>query len=101
MKELSLRTRLFRPPDLIFVAALLLDAVALRTTQAIRLRRPCKDTAVQAPADMRSQIGWVPRWFIHLLTTPEIGAAFPVAIDVATFGEIVPGPDLSADGLKK
>lgn len=80
MELLSLRTRLFRPPGLTVVAALLLDAVVLGTTQAIPLRKPCRDTAVQALADMRFQIGWVPRWFIHLLTIPEIGAAFPVTV---------------------
>ncbi|MBR0785262.1 histidine kinase [Bradyrhizobium iriomotense] len=43
----------------------------------------------------------VPRWFLNLLTLPDIDAASPVVIDGRHVGDIVFVPDLSADLFEK
>ncbi len=43
----------------------------------------------------------VPRWFLNLLTMPDLDAASPVVIDGRHVGDIVFVPDLSADLFEK
>lgn len=43
----------------------------------------------------------VPRWFLNLLTMPDLEAASPVVIDGRHVGDIVFVPDLSADLFEK
>ena len=43
----------------------------------------------------------VPRWFIDLLTIPDMGGVFPVTIDGRRVGDIVFSADLSADLFEK
>jgi two-component system sensor histidine kinase UhpB len=53
------------------------------------------------PAEVRTPLGRVPRWFVDLLGPPEIGAAFSVKIDGKQVGEILFAPDLTADIYEK
>jgi two-component system sensor histidine kinase UhpB len=53
------------------------------------------------PSGVRTPLGGVPRWFIHLLTIPEIGTSFPVMLEGNRVGDIVFSPDISADIFEK
>jgi two-component system sensor histidine kinase UhpB len=74
---------------------------SLGTSEAIQFRRVGTDVSVHPPVVVRTPFGKVPRWFIHLLTVPEVGASFPVMIDGNHVGDIVFSPDLSADLFEK
>ncbi len=79
-----------------------LDAFAqtLGTSEAIRFY-PYGASHPQPPLEVRTPIGRVPRWFVDLLTIPEVGASFPVRIEGKQVGEIIFAPDLSADMFEK
>jgi two-component system sensor histidine kinase UhpB len=53
------------------------------------------------PSGVRTPLGRVPLWFIHLLTIPEIGTSFPVMLEGNRVGDIVFSPDISADVFEK
>ena len=53
------------------------------------------------PSGVRTPLGGVPLWFIHLLTIPEIGTSFPVMLEGNRVGDIVFSPDISADIFEK
>jgi two-component system sensor histidine kinase UhpB len=74
---------------------------SLGTSEAIQFRRAGTDVSIHPPEDVRTPFGKVPRWFIRLLTVPEIGAAFPVMIGADHVADIVFSPDLSADLYEK
>ncbi|WP_312010190.1 histidine kinase [Bradyrhizobium cenepequi] len=76
-------------------------AQALGTSEAIRFQPDGASQPLQQPADVRTPIGWVPRWFVSLLTIPDVGASFPVQIEGKQVGEIIFSPDLSADIFEK
>jgi two-component system sensor histidine kinase UhpB len=71
---------------------------ALGTSESIHFRPAGAPTSSPAPA---APLGSVPRWFIHLLTLPEIGTSFPVMLEGKRVGDIVFSPDLSADIFEK
>ncbi|MBO4225881.1 histidine kinase [Bradyrhizobium neotropicale] len=75
-------------------------AQALGTSEAIRFQ---PDGASHPPprVEVQTPIGRVPRWFVDLLTIPEVGASFPVRIEGKQVGEIIFSPDLSADIFEK
>ncbi|MDI4238809.1 histidine kinase [Bradyrhizobium sp. Arg237L] len=74
-------------------------AQALGASEAIRFR---PDGASRPPpVEVQTPIGRVPRWFVDLLTIPEIGASFPVRIEGKQVGQIIFSPDLSADIFEK
>ena len=130
-ESLSLRTRLMLPLGLMFGAALLLGAVslqifaptqlleesepaaraaravaaalngALQTSEAIRFRRAGTDIEPPSPREVRTPLGRVPGWFIHLIEVPEVGASYPVAVEGKRVGDIVFAPDMSADIYEK
>ena len=56
--------------------------------------------AAPADAPLRNPHG-VPRWFVDLLTIPDVSAASPVVINDKRVGDIVFRPDLSADLFEK
>lgn len=60
------------------------------------------EAAPASPADdaLRNPHG-VPRWFVDLLTIPDVNAASPVMINDKRVGDIVFRPDLSADLFEK
>jgi two-component system, NarL family, sensor histidine kinase UhpB len=72
----------------------------LGTSEAIRFR-PLGTAAHPAPVEVRTPLGRVPRWFVHLLTIPDIGAAFPIMLTGQHVGDIVFSPDLTADIFEK
>jgi signal transduction histidine kinase len=74
---------------------------SLGTSEAIQFRAVGTDLSVHPPVEVRTPFGKVPRWFIHLLTLPEMGASFPVVIGENHVGDIVFSPDLSADLFEK
>ena len=53
------------------------------------------------PSGVRTALGGVPLWVIHLLTIPEIGTSFPVMLEGNRVGDIVFSPDISADIFEK
>ncbi|TWB64844.1 HAMP domain-containing protein [Bradyrhizobium sacchari] len=54
-----------------------------------------------SPKDGLRNLQAVPKWFINLLTIPDMDAASPVVIDGRPVGNIVFVPDLSADLFEK
>ena len=70
---------------------------ALGTSEAIRFGHTGSDLTLPSPFEVRTPIGRVPSWFVHLLTIPEVGASFPVMIDGKQVGVIVFAPDIVAD----
>ena len=63
--------------------------------------RPSEAGPAPAPKHgLREPLG-VPRWFINLITPPDMNAAFPVIIDGRQVGDLVFLPDLSADLFEK
>jgi two-component system sensor histidine kinase UhpB len=75
-------------------------AQSLGTSEAIRFRRLGTDRDLH-PAGVRTPLGKVPDWFVHLLTVPEFNATFPVTIEGKQVGDIVFAPDLSPDIYEK
>jgi len=147
-QQLSLRTRLFLPLGMMFMAGLLLGGIALQVFSTAQLAeenepavrsaravadalngalrssanpRQTLDAFVQAlgtsetihfraagtssshgpPGEVRTPLGRVPQWFIHLLTIPKIGASFSVMLEGNRVGDIVFSPDISADIFEK
>ena len=74
---------------------------SLGTSEDIRFRPAGVEIGVPSPLDVRTPLGRVPDWFVHLLTIPEIGASFPVTIEGKRVGDIVFAPDMSADIYEK
>jgi two-component system, NarL family, sensor histidine kinase UhpB len=74
---------------------------SLGASEAIQFRRVGTDLSLHPTVDVRTPFGRVPRWFIHLLALPEIGASFPVMIGANHVADIVFAPDLSADLYEK
>ena len=74
---------------------------SLGTSEAIRFRRVGADIGVPSPLDVRTPLGRVPGWFVHLLEVPEVGANYPVTIEGKRVGDIVFAPDMSADIYEK
>jgi two-component system, NarL family, sensor histidine kinase UhpB len=145
---LSLRARLFLPLGMMFVAALLLGAIALQIfateqlaeenesaarsakavavalngalqasaeprktldafaeglgkSEAIQFRPAGTFSSPHEPVVIRTPLGRVPQWFIHLLAIPEISDSFPVMLERSHVGDIVFSPDLSAQIFEK
>jgi two-component system sensor histidine kinase UhpB len=80
-----------------------LDAFArsLGRSETIQFRRIDGDTEVHAPAEVRTPLGRVPGWFIHLLALPEVGASYPVTIEGKRVADLVFAPDMSVDIYEK
>ena len=74
---------------------------ALGSSEAVQFRRTGTETSVYPPDEVHTPFGKVPRWFIRLITVPEIGASFPVMIGAEHVADIVFAPDLSADLYEK
>jgi two-component system sensor histidine kinase UhpB len=76
-------------------------AGGLGTSEAIRFRAAGTSSSSAEPVEIRTPLGRVPQWFIHLLTIPEIGAAYPIVIDGNRVGDIVFSPDISSEIFEK
>ncbi|XIA65317.1 histidine kinase [Bradyrhizobium sp. TZ2] len=74
---------------------------SLGTSEAIQFRRIGAEPEVHSPPEVRTPLGRVPGWFIHLLALPEVGASYPVTIEGKRVGDIVFAPDMSADIYEK
>ena len=75
-------------------------ADSLGASEGIRFRRPGTGGDGHPPK-VKTPLGTVPDWFVHLLDIPEFDAAFPVMIEGKQVGDIVFAPDLSADIYEK
>lgn len=73
---------------------------SLTTSSDIQFR-PLGEGPAPSPKDGMHNLQAVPRWFIDLLTIPDMDAAAPVIIDGKHVGDIVFLPDLSADLFEK
>ena len=145
---LSLQMRLFLPLGTMFLAALLMGAVALQVFATGQLahetEQPAQSTKAVAdalnsalassdnpdrvlqafvqglgnsgaihfravgtssshaePVEVRTPLGRVPRWFVNLLTIPEVGVSFPIMMEGKRAGDIIFSPDLSIDIFEK
>ena len=74
---------------------------SLGTSEAIRFRRAGTDIEPPSPREVRTPLGRVPGWFVHLIEVPEIGASYPVTVEGKRVGDIVFAPDMSADIFEK
>jgi two-component system sensor histidine kinase UhpB len=74
---------------------------SLGTSEAIRFQRVGADIGMPSPLEVRTPLGRVPGWFIHLIEIPEVGASYPVVIEGNRIGDIVFAPDMSADIYEK
>ena len=74
---------------------------SLGSSEAIRFRRADEETSVHPPIEVRTLLGRVPHWFVHLVEFPEIVATHPVTIEGKRVGDIVFAPDMSADIYEK
>ena len=74
---------------------------SLGTSEAIRFQRVGADIEEHSPREVRTPLGRVPGWFVHLLGVPEVGASYPVTIEGKRVGDIVFAPDMSADIYEK
>jgi two-component system, NarL family, sensor histidine kinase UhpB len=74
---------------------------SLGSSEAIRFRRDDALTGEHSPIEVRTPLGRVPHWFVHLVELPEIGATYPVTIEGKRVGDIVSAPDMSADIYEK
>ena len=74
---------------------------SLGSSEAIRFRRADEETSVHPPIEVRTLLGRVPNWFVHLVEFPEIVATHPVTIEGKRVGDIVFAPDMSADIYEK
>src|SRR4029079_13044392 len=54
---------------------------SLGNSEAIRFRRADAEASVHPPIEVRTPLGRVPQWFVHLVELPEIGATYPVTIE--------------------
>ena len=73
-------------------------AASLGTASAIRFR---PIGAAGGPPPVRLPSVDVPKWFVGLLTIPELGAAYPISIQGKHVGDILFSPDISADVFEK
>jgi two-component system, NarL family, sensor histidine kinase UhpB len=73
---------------------------SIDTSSDIQFRPLEAGPSASAEDALRNPHG-VPRWFVDLVTTPELNAASPVMIDGKRVGDIVYRPDLSADLFEK
>ncbi len=73
---------------------------SLDTSSDIQFRR-IEDGSPVSPKDDARNLKVVPRWFVDLLTIPEMDAASPVVVDGRHVGDLVFLPDLSADLFEK
>jgi two-component system sensor histidine kinase UhpB len=73
-------------------------AASLGTTAIIRFRHV---GAGGGPPSVRVDSANVPRWFVDLLTIPELGAAYPISVQGRHVGDIIFSPDISADVFEK
>jgi signal transduction histidine kinase len=69
-------------------------------TSDIQFRRAEEGPSLSSKEDRR-ELRLAPRWFINLLTVPDMEAASPVMIDGKHVGDLVFLPDLSADLFEK
>ena len=78
-----------------------LDAftASLGSTSAVIQYRPADRG--DGPPPVRTASPGVPRWFVDLLTIPELGAAYPITIEGRRAGDILFAPDISADVFEK
>jgi two-component system sensor histidine kinase UhpB len=74
---------------------------SLGTSEAIRFRHAGAEIGGHSPLDVRTPLGRVPAWFVHLVEVPEVGATYPVIIEGKQVGDIVYAPDISADVNEK
>jgi two-component system, NarL family, sensor histidine kinase UhpB len=74
---------------------------SLGSSEAIRFRRADAEASAHPPIEVRTPLGRVPHWFVHLVELPEIGATYPVTIEGKRVGDIVFAPDMSADIYEK
>ena len=74
---------------------------SLGTSEDIRFQRAGAEIGVPSPLEVRTPLGRVPGWFVHLLEIPEVGASYPVTIEGKRVGDIVFAPDMSADIYEK
>lgn len=73
---------------------------SLDASSDIQFRR-IEDGPPVSPKDDARNLKVVPRWFVDLLTIPDMDAASPVVIDGKHVGNLVFVPDLSADLFEK
>ena len=73
----------------------------LGTSESIYFRAAGTTSSHDLPSGVRTSLGKVPLWFVHLLTIPEIGTSFPVMLEGARVGDIVFSPDISAEIFEK
>ena len=73
---------------------------SLDTSSDIQFRRTGENPSAAPKEDYRT-LKLVPRWFVDLLTIPDMDAASPVVIEGKHVGDIVFQPDLSADLFEK
>ena len=73
-------------------------AASLGTASAIRFR-PIGAGGGPPPVQVASAD--VPKWFVGLLTIPELGAAYPISIEGRHVGDVLFSPDISADVFEK
>jgi two-component system, NarL family, sensor histidine kinase UhpB len=73
-------------------------AASLGTASAIRFR---PIGAAGGPPPVRVTSADIPKWFVGLLTIPELGAAYPISIQGRHVGDILFSPDISADVFEK
>lgn len=73
-------------------------AASLGTTTVIRFR---PTGAAEGPPPVRVASPDIPKWFVGLLTIPELGAAYPISIQGRHVGDILFSPDISADVFEK
>jgi two-component system, NarL family, sensor histidine kinase UhpB len=73
-------------------------AASLGTTAVIQFR-PADGN--ERPPTVRTASAGVPKWFVGLLTIPDLGAAHPISIGSRHVGDIVFLPDISADIFEK
>jgi signal transduction histidine kinase len=74
---------------------------SLGTSTAIQFRPAGSAAAASPPQALPPQPAGAPRWFIDLLTLPNLDIAFPVAIDGHPVGDIRFSPDLSVELFEK
>jgi two-component system, NarL family, sensor histidine kinase UhpB len=73
----------------------------LGTSESIYFQPAETSSSHDLPGGVRTPLGAVPLWFIHLLTIPDIGTSFPVMVEGNRVGDIVFSPDISADIFEK
>ena len=74
---------------------------SLGTSEAIRFRHSGVEIGGHSPLEVRTPLGRVPGWFVHLVEVPEVAATYPVTIEGKRVGDIIYTPDISADIYEK